>query len=114
MRGKMDNVKIDSSKATKKITLLLAWQKADAAGAFAGGPAGALIGGLLNRMATLPTAVLKSPLPNTPPLGSGKAQPKKEELRQFRRRKETPLQTKRKTPETNPQGHSLTGDMKNK
>ncbi len=78
MRGKMDNVKIDSSKATKKITLLLAWQKADAAGAFAGGPAGALIGGLLNRMATLPDSDAKVPPAKHPfPWEAGKPAKKK-------------------------------------
>jgi hypothetical protein len=61
MRGKADDVQIDTSKATTKVTLLLAWQQASSAGAFGKGPAGAIVGGLLNKMATLPDSNAKVP-----------------------------------------------------
>ncbi|MES2122683.1 MAG: hypothetical protein V4492_07915, partial [Chlamydiota bacterium] len=61
MRGTMNNVKIDTGKATAKVALLLAWQQAESAGAMAGGSAGALIGGLVGKMATLPDSDAKVP-----------------------------------------------------
>lgn len=61
MRGKMDNVKIDTGKATAKVALLLAWQQAESVGGMAGGPAGAMVGGLLNKMAKLPDGDSKAP-----------------------------------------------------
>jgi hypothetical protein len=66
MRGKADNVQIDTGKATTKIALLLAWQQAGAAGALGKGPAGAIIGGLINKMATLPDSNAKVPPPKHP------------------------------------------------
>ncbi len=54
MRGKMDNVQINTSKATAKIALLLAWQQKALAGAMGGGPAGAIVGDFLGKIATLP------------------------------------------------------------
>lgn len=61
MKGKADNVQIDSGKATAKIALLLAWQQATIAGAIGEGPVGALVGALAKRMATLPDANEKAP-----------------------------------------------------
>ncbi len=66
MRGKADDVQIDTGKATSKIALLLAWQQAQAAGALGKGPAGAIIGGLVNKMATLPDSDAKVPPPKHP------------------------------------------------
>lgn len=66
MYGKADNVQIDTGKATAKITMLLAWQQASATGALGKGPAGAIIGGLINKMATLPDADAKVPPPKHP------------------------------------------------
>lgn len=61
MKGKMDNVQIDTGKATAKVALLLAWQQAEAAGALGGGPAGALLGGVLGKVAILPDQNAKIP-----------------------------------------------------
>ncbi len=44
MRGPMDNVSIDSGKATTKIGLLMAWQQKSIAGALGGGVFGGLVG----------------------------------------------------------------------
>lgn len=52
MTGKTDNVKINTTKATAKVALLLATQQKILSQK--GGSAGALIGGLLKQMATLP------------------------------------------------------------
>lgn len=60
MRGKADNVQIDTGKATAKIALLLAAQQAGTAGALKG-PAGAIVGGLLNKAVTLPDSDAKIP-----------------------------------------------------
>jgi hypothetical protein len=74
MRGKADNVQIDTGKATAKIGLLLAWQQASNSGAFSKSPGGALVGGLLNKMATLPDANANVPPPKHPfPWEVGKA-----------------------------------------
>lgn len=64
MKGPANNVQIDTSKATAKMALLFAWQK-NIAGAI-GGPAGALVGGLLGKMATLPDFDAKVPPPKHP------------------------------------------------
>ena len=62
MRGPIDNVKIDTGKATAKIALLLAWQKASSsAGSIIGGSQGALVGGLLGQLAKLPDGNTKAP-----------------------------------------------------
>lgn len=53
MKGPMNNVQINTKKATAKMALLLAWQKANVADALGGTP-GALLGGFLNKVATLP------------------------------------------------------------
>ncbi len=62
MKGPLDNVKIDTGKATAKIALLLAWQKASAgAGSMIGGTQGAIVGGLLGQLAKLPDSNAKTP-----------------------------------------------------
>ena len=61
MKGPANDVQIDSSKATAKVAALLLWQKKTIAGALAGGPAGALIGGLLNQLGPLPDSDSKAP-----------------------------------------------------
>ncbi len=65
MKGKMDNVQINTGKATAKVALLLAWQNKDLAGQF-GGTAGAFAGELLGAIATLPDANAKIPPPKHP------------------------------------------------
>src|SRR5579862_1880239 len=54
MKGKADNVQINSSKATAKIALLLAAQQKALQNSMGKSGAGALLGGLLQHMATLP------------------------------------------------------------
>ena len=66
MRGKADHVQINSGKATAKMALLLAWQNKNVAGALGGGPAGALVGEFLGKIATLPDADAKVPPPKHP------------------------------------------------
>ena len=61
MKGPADNVQINSGKATAKVALLLAWQNKNIAGAFGGGPAGAIVGDFLGKIATLPDANVKVP-----------------------------------------------------
>lgn len=61
MKGPSDNVQINSSKATAKVALLLAWQNKNIAGAFGGGQAGAIVGDLLGKIATLPDSDAKVP-----------------------------------------------------
>ncbi len=61
MKGPSDNVQINSSKATAKVALLLAWQNKNIAGAFGGGQAGAVVGDLLGKIATLPDSDAKVP-----------------------------------------------------
>lgn len=65
MKGKMDNVQINTNKATAKVALLLAWQHKDIAGSL-GGTAGAFAGELLGAIATLPDAKAKIPPPKHP------------------------------------------------
>lgn len=83
MKGPIDDVKIDTSKATTKIALLLAAQKATGAGSFLKGPQGALIGGLLGGIAKLPDGDTTAPAPKHPfpweeqPPASSKMPPKK-------------------------------------
>ncbi len=54
MKGKMDDVEINSGGATTKIALLLAWQKQILSQGFGTGNAGKLVEGLLGAIATLP------------------------------------------------------------
>ncbi|MBY0529848.1 MAG: hypothetical protein K2P51_06615 [Rhabdochlamydiaceae bacterium] len=54
MKGPSNNVQINKGKATSKIALLLAWQQKGAAAEAAGGPAGAILGGILNKVGPLP------------------------------------------------------------
>ncbi len=60
MKGPANNVQINSGKATSKVALLLAWQNQNIAGAI-GGPAGAIVGDVLGRIATLPDSNAKVP-----------------------------------------------------
>jgi hypothetical protein len=66
MRGPIDNVKLDTGKATSKIGLLLLWQQKSVAGALGGGPAGAIAGKFLNKVAPLPDIDTKAPPPKKP------------------------------------------------
>lgn len=59
MKGPPDNVQINTGKATTKIALLLAWQSQNLTGI--GGNAGAIVGGLLGKIATLPDSDAKVP-----------------------------------------------------
>ena len=78
MKGPSSNVQIDTGKATAKVALLLAWQQSSLAGAAAGGPAGAIVGGLLGKLATLPDKDAKVPSAKHPfPWESGKAASRK-------------------------------------
>lgn len=61
MKGPADNVQINTGKATAKVALLLAWQQKDLAGALGGSPAGAIVGELMKKMATLPDSNAKVP-----------------------------------------------------
>lgn len=65
MKGKLDDVQINSGKATAKVGLLLAWQHKVLQGAVKG-PAGAIANELLGAMATLPDANAKIPPPKHP------------------------------------------------
>ncbi len=60
MKGPADNVQINTGKATAKVALLLAWQQQNIGGAI-GGTAGAIVGGLINKLATLPDSDAKVP-----------------------------------------------------
>ncbi|MBS3904143.1 MAG: hypothetical protein KGZ39_02320 [Simkania sp.] len=66
MRGPLDDVKVDTGKATAKIALLLASQKAAEAGSLFGGQQGALIGGLLGKLSKLPDGNISAPSPKHP------------------------------------------------
>ncbi len=66
MKGPSDNVKIDISKATAKVAMLLAWQQSSLAGAAGGGPAGAIVGQFLGKLATLPDKDAKVPAAKHP------------------------------------------------
>lgn len=59
MKGPSNNVQINTSKATAKVALLLAWQNKNLTGAFGG--AGAIVGDVLGRIATLPDSNAKVP-----------------------------------------------------
>jgi len=61
LKGKLNDVKVNTSQATTKIAALMIWQKKSVAGAIAGGPAGALFGELLGKVATLPDIGSKAP-----------------------------------------------------
>ncbi len=90
MEGPLDDVKIDTSKATSKVTTLLLWQQKSLAGSLAGGKAGALLGKFVNKALPLPDGSAKAPAPkhpfpweSSPPQKSKKtssAEPKKKKL----------------------------------
>lgn len=64
MKGPSNNVQINTDKATTKVALLLAWQTQSRTGI--GGDAGAILGGLLGKIATLPDSNAKVPPPKHP------------------------------------------------
>ena len=66
MRGKTNNVRINTKKATTKVALLLAWQQKDIAGAIGGGPLGAAVGELLNKSGVIPDLNSKAPAAKHP------------------------------------------------
>lgn len=66
MTGTMDNVQINTTKATAKVAALLAWQQAAIAGGAAAGPAGALFGHFLNKLGSLPLNDKDTPPPKKP------------------------------------------------
>ena len=61
MKGKMDNVKINTGKATAKIAALLLWQQKDLSGAFGKSSGGAALGKFLNKIGPLPDGNSKAP-----------------------------------------------------
>ncbi len=67
LKGSMDNVKLDTKKATAKITSLLLWQKSGlASNALGKGSAGALIGEMIGKLATLPDKDKSAPAAKQP------------------------------------------------
>lgn len=66
MKGPAENVQINSGKATAKIALLLAWQQKMISGALGGGTTGAIVEGLIGKLATLPDQDAKIPPPKHP------------------------------------------------
>ncbi len=59
--GTLSNVKINTGAATAKVAALMLWQKKAAAGGALGGPAGALLGELVNKLGALPDGDAKTP-----------------------------------------------------
>lgn len=66
MTGPLNNVKLDTGKATAKITALLLWQKSNLAGALGGGLPGAIVGELVGKLATLPDKDSHAPAAKRP------------------------------------------------
>ncbi len=66
MEGPIDDVKIDTARATNKVTALLLWQKAASAASEKGGAVGGFFGDLLGKAALLPDNDAKSPPPKQP------------------------------------------------
>src|SRR5258706_13431620 len=67
LKGPMDNVKLDTKKATSKITALMLWQKsALAAGSIGKGSTGVLLQDLIGKLATLPDKDKQAPSPKHP------------------------------------------------
>lgn len=97
MKGPSDNVKIDASKATAKVAMLLAWQQNSLAGAAGGGPVGAMMGQFLSKLATLPDKDAKVPPAKLPfpwqvgKSGSRKATSQTEGKKRHFKRSERPL-----------------------
>ncbi len=59
--GTLSNVKINTGAATAKVAALMLWQKKAAAGGSLRGPAGALLGELVNKLGPLPDGDAKTP-----------------------------------------------------
>ncbi len=66
MRGSLDKVKINTSKATAKIAALLLWQQKAVSQSLGKGTAGALLGEFMNKLGTLPDENSKAPPPKKP------------------------------------------------
>ncbi len=66
VRGTLSDIEIDTGKATGKVASLLLWQQKSLAGAAVGGPAGALLGGLLDKLGPLPDEESNAPPPKRP------------------------------------------------
>jgi len=77
MKGPMNDVKINTGKATAKIALLLAWQQKDLAGAIGGGVGGAIVGGFLNKLGSLPDKDANAPPAKHPFPWEEESSPKK-------------------------------------
>lgn len=82
--GPLDDVHVNSSKATSKITALLLWQQKGTLGSMAGGKAGALVGKFVNKALPLPDGGAKAPpakhpfpWENTPPPKTAPSKKKK-------------------------------------
>jgi hypothetical protein len=76
VKGPLDDVHVDSSKATGKITALLLWQQKGVAGSIVGGKAGNLIGKFANQVIPLPDSGAKAPPPKHPFPWENSAEPK--------------------------------------
>ncbi len=61
LRGTLTDAKINSGKAGTKIGALLLWQQKGAVGGIAKGPAGALLGEMINKLGPLPGGDQKAP-----------------------------------------------------
>ncbi len=61
MTGPMDNVKINTGKATAKIAALLLWQQKDLSGAFGKSSGGKALGQFMNKIGPLPDLDSKAP-----------------------------------------------------
>jgi hypothetical protein len=61
MTGTLNDVKINTGKATAKVAALLAWQHAESAGGLAGGSTGALFGQIIGKLGALPLNEKNSP-----------------------------------------------------
>ncbi len=85
MKGPMSNVKINSASATAKITALLAWQSKAVTDALGKSGAGAILGGVIGNLATLPDRGAKTPPAKKPfPWDS---EPKKKKTSQSNQKK---------------------------
>jgi hypothetical protein len=66
MKGPMNDVKINTGKATAKIAALLLWQQKDRAGAFGKSPGGSALGKFMNKIGPLPDGNSKAPQAKRP------------------------------------------------
>lgn len=66
IRGTLNDVQVDTSKASSKVAALLLWQQKSLAGGAVGGPAGAIFGELLDKLGPLPDEDQSAPPPKRP------------------------------------------------